>query len=247
MPTWVYVPSMIISGCDLEGLMMKTIHLAIGGSRGRAVSKIRPVFPVLAICSLAALPLSVWGFQASISDVSVVQKRQVEQSSKIAAKSYLKMTEEEQKEFIADKADGISYALGNSAGMSTKDKITPEAVAAIKPFVDAYAKRRNVANKSSDCDFGREPLSSVLRRWWRNQSAITRAWDAERDMENPVPDQQWQWLYPRIGPYLAMVESEFCPCMQGANGKLGFFQLTPENAVKYGLKVRPGNSAKGVD
>jgi hypothetical protein len=35
--------------------------------------------------------------------------------------------------------------------------------------------------------------------------------------------------------------------MQGANGKLGFFQLMPENAAKYGLKVRPGNSTKGVD
>jgi hypothetical protein len=227
--------------------MMKTIRSAIGGSRVRAVSKIRPGFSLLAICSLTALALSVWGLQASIADAPVVQNREVEQSSKIQAKSYLKMAEEEQKEFIADKADGISYALGNSAGMSTKDKITPEAVAAIKPFVDAYAKRRNVANKRSGCVYGREPLPAVLGRWWRNQSAITSAWDAERDMEKPVPEQQWEWLVPRLGSHLAMVESEFCPCMQGANGKLGFFQLPPEVAVKYGLKVRPGNSAKGVD
>ncbi|HKQ74635.1 MAG TPA: transglycosylase SLT domain-containing protein [Blastocatellia bacterium] len=227
--------------------MMKTIRLAINGSRGRAVSKIRPSFSVLAICSLAALTLPIWGFQASIAVAPVVQKRQLKQSPKIAAKNYLKMTEEEQKEFIADEADGISYALGNSAGMSAKDKITPEAVAAIKPFVDAYAKRRSVANKRSGCDFGRERLSAVLGRWWRNQSVITRVFDAERGLEKPVSDQQWQWLYPKIGTYLAMVESEFCPCMQGANGKLGFFQLTPENAAKYGLKVRPGNSSRGVD
>src|SRR5262249_237708 len=131
------------------------------------------------VCLLTVFTLTVFISHHPSTSASL-NSPQVQASPKIRAKSYLKMTEEEQKESIGEKGDSVVYALGNSGGMSIKDKITPDAVAAIKPFVDAYAKRRGVANNRSGCDFGREPLSSVLGRWWRNQAVIMRAWDAER-------------------------------------------------------------------
>lgn len=192
--------------------------------------------------------VSMWiGTSGRSGPSAPVNTQPIQQSSETGGKHYLEMSEEEKEKFIAQNAEDNSYALGNDGGMSVRYKITPEAVAAIKPFVDAYAKRRVVAGKKTGCDFEREQLSMVLARWLRDHKAIEDAFDAERDLDKPVPDQQWDWVSPRMGVYLAMVESELCPCLKGADGKLGPFQLTRESAAKYGLKLRAGNSSQGVD
>src|SRR5215211_5758797 len=114
-------------------------------------------------------------------------------------KMYLEMSEAEQQAFIAKTAESISYQFGNRKGFSIGEKITPQAVAVIKPLVDAYAKRV----KGTKEKLWSESLSTVLKRWWQNETIIATAFEAERQEPN-----NW-WFSSRLGVYMAMIESEF--------------------------------------
>lgn len=52
---------------------------------------------------------------------------------------------------------------------------------------------------------------------------------------------------PRIGIYLAMIESEHCVCLQSPTGPLGMFQFTRATAALHGLKVFAGASPSNPD
>jgi hypothetical protein len=203
-------------------------------------SKIRPGFCVRAVCLSVALALSFCIIRVTIAGAAAPGTGQTEQSK---VKSYPEMSEDEQKQFIAQKAQEISAQLGNS---NNSGKITPEAVAAIKPHVDAYAKR--IKAPIHGCDIGRENLSEVLLRYLHIYQSITLAFESERNPGKTSPtastDREAEWLSPQVGVYLAMVESEFCQCLQGPTG-LGWFQLTRENATRFGLKIRADGSSGG--
>jgi hypothetical protein len=67
-------------------------------------------------------------------------------------------------------------------------------------------------------------LTSVLKRGSKNAAAINEEFTAQK-----IPSQ--------VGLYVAMIESEFCPCIQSPIGALGMFQFTRLTAKEYGLQT----------
>ncbi|MCV4933215.1 hypothetical protein OFC23_32600, partial [Escherichia coli] len=76
-------------------------------------------------------------------------------------------------------------------------------------FTDAYAKRIFV-KPLSGCRFG-DNLQATYERASKNAPFIIKAFN-EKGTD------------PRIGIYLAMIESEHCVCLQSPTGPLGMFQ-----------------------
>jgi hypothetical protein len=66
-------------------------------------------------------------------------------------------------------------------------------------------------------------LSTVLKRGSEVAPVIIKAFN-----EKGLP--------PQIGIYLAMIDSEFCPCLSSGTGAKGMFQFTGTYARRYGVK-----------
>lgn len=124
-----------------------------------------------------------------------------------AGKKYLDLTDSERRQYIADRAMKIAQIIGNSSS----EPIPPEAIEKIKSFTDAYAKRIFV-KPLSGCRFG-DNLQATYERASKNAPFIIKAFN-EKGTD------------PRIGIYLAMIESEHCVCLQSPTGPLGMFQFT---------------------
>lgn len=124
-----------------------------------------------------------------------------------AGKKYLDLSDSERRQYIADRAMRIAQIIGNSSS----EPIPPEAIEKIKAFTDAYAKRINV-KPLGGCRFG-DNLQATYERASKNAPFIIKAFN-EKGTD------------PRIGIYLAMIESEHCVCLQSPTGPLGMFQFT---------------------
>ena len=122
-------------------------------------------------------------------------------------KKYLEMSETERRQYVEIKAMRVAQIIGNRAS----NQIPSEAVDKIKIFADAYARRINV-KALSGCRFG-DNLQVTYERAGKNAPFIVRAFN-EKGID------------PRIGLYLAMIESEHCVCLQSNTGPLGMFQFT---------------------
>jgi len=137
---------------------------------------------------------------------------------------YRSMSEEEKIKFITAQTGNILDKFGRKSG----DEVPPEGIDLVKKFVDGYAAR--VKNERTDScaarDWVKSDLTSVLERGKQQAPKIIKAFD-EKDID------------PAIGLYLAMIESEFCPCLQSPTGPLGMFQLPRTAAKKYGLETTP--------
>jgi hypothetical protein len=131
---------------------------------------------------------------------------------------YAAMTAAERNAFVAREAQHIARRIGNRDGAA----FTPEALQRIKLNVDAYAARARLM-PSRGCRFG-QSLGTMLGRARLSAPFINRAFN-ERG------------LSPVVGLYLAMIESEFCPCLTSPTGPKGMFQFTRATAVNYGLRV----------
>jgi len=138
------------------------------------------------------------------------------------------MSDAEKRAYIEDKAMRIAQVIGNSSS----EKMPPEAVTRIKSFVDAYVFRTKVLPLSG-CRFG-DNLLATYTRASKNAPFIVRAFN-EKGMD------------PRIGLYLAMIESEHCTCLQSPTGPLGMFQFTQATGRLHGLKIIPGASPSNPD
>ncbi|MDQ3132864.1 MAG: FHA domain-containing protein [Acidobacteriota bacterium] len=124
-----------------------------------------------------------------------------------AGKKYLEMSDSERRQYLEAKAMRVAQIIGNS----TSDKIPSEAIDKIKGFADGFARRINVKSLST-CKFG-DSLQVTYERASKNAPFIVRAFN-EKGID------------PRIGLYLAMIESEHCVCLQSPTGPLGMFQFT---------------------
>ncbi len=124
-----------------------------------------------------------------------------------AGKKYLEMSDGERRQYLEVKAMRVAQIIGNSAS----DKIPSEAIDKIKGFADGFARRINVKSLST-CKFG-DSLQVTYERASKNAPFIVRAFNAKG-------------IDPRIGLYLAMIESEHCVCLQSNTGPLGMFQFT---------------------
>lgn len=122
-------------------------------------------------------------------------------------KKYQSMTDGEKRQYLEVKAMRVAQIIGNSSS----EKIPPAAIDKIKSFADAYASRINV-RPLSGCRFG-DNLQTTFERASKNAPFINRAFN-EKGID------------PRIGLYLAMIESEHCVCLQSPTGPLGMFQFT---------------------
>lgn len=123
-------------------------------------------------------------------------------------RKYLDLSDVERRQYLSDRAMRIAQIIGNRSS----EPIPPEALDKIKGFVDAYAKRVNVKSLTGSCRFG-DNLQATYERASRNAPFIVRAFN-EKGTD------------PRIGLYLAMIESEHCVCLQSPTGPLGMFQFT---------------------
>lgn len=143
-------------------------------------------------------------------------------------KKYSEMSDLEKRKFIEEKSMRIAQIIGNNSS----DAIPSAAVDKIKVFADAYAKRAGV-KPLGGCRFG-DNLQSTYERASKNAPFIVRAFN-EKGID------------PRIGLYLAMIESEHCVCLQSPTGPLGMFQFTRATAELHGLKVFKGASPTNPD
>ncbi|MDM7923959.1 MAG: FHA domain-containing protein [Pyrinomonadaceae bacterium] len=145
-----------------------------------------------------------------------------------ATKPYLQLSESEKRDYIRDRAVRIAQVIGNR----NSEAIPDAAVDKIKAFTDAYAKRINV-KPLGGCRFG-DNLQSTYERASKNAPFIVKAFN-EKGID------------PRIGIYLAMIESEHCVCLQSPTGPLGMFQFTKATGELHGLKTVSGASPNNPD
>ncbi|MCD9187162.1 MAG: FHA domain-containing protein [Pyrinomonadaceae bacterium] len=124
-----------------------------------------------------------------------------------SGKKYLEMSDGEKRQYVAVKAMRVAQVIGNNSS----EQIPPAAIDKIKGFVDAYASRVKV-KPLAGCRFG-DNLQATFERASKNAPFINRAFNAKG-------------IDPRIGLYLAMIESEHCVCLQSPTGPLGMFQFT---------------------
>ena len=148
-----------------------------------------------------------------------------------SGKQYLSMTDSEKRQYLADKAMKMAQVIGNNSSEAIPDA----ALDKIKAFTDGYAKRINV-KAGGGCGFG-DNLQSTYERASKNAPFIVKAFN-EKGTD------------PRIGLYLAMIESEHCVCLQSPTGPLGMFQFTyataklhfePSDGVVKGAKPPKGD------
>ena len=145
-----------------------------------------------------------------------------------AGKKYLDLSDAEKRQYLADRALKIAQVIGNNSS----DAIPAAALDKIKAFADAYANRVNV-KAAGGCRFG-DNLQVTYERASKNAPFIVKAFN-EKGTD------------PRIGLYLAMIESEHCVCLQSPTGPLGMFQFTKATGEMHGLKTVKGASPQNPD
>lgn len=149
-------------------------------------------------------------------------------STQPSGKNYLAMSETEKRQYLSDRAMRIAQVIGNRGS----EEIPSAALDKIKSFTDAYAKRINV-KPLGGCKFG-DNLEVTYARASKNAPFIVKAFN-EKGID------------PRIGLYLAMIESEHCVCLQSPTGPLGMFQFTKATGEIHGLKTVKGASPTNPD
>lgn len=127
------------------------------------------------------------------------------------SKKYGAMTPEERRSYVEMRAMKVAEIIGNSSS----SRIPPLALDKIQKFVDGYFSR--LGSKTTDGCVTKRPWADGLQltydRAAKNAPFIVRAFN-EKGID------------PRIGIYLAMIESEHCVCLQSGTGPLGMFQFT---------------------
>ena len=140
-------------------------------------------------------------------------------SSTTPAKRYLAMSSDEQKQFVASEAQHVARMIGNREGYA----FTPEVVAKIKIWVDAYARRLNSPRPSGGGCNMHHDLTTLLNRARTYGPVVVKAFNEKG-------------LSPQVGIYLAMIEAEYCPCLSSGTGPKGYFQFASSTARRYGVQ-----------
>ena len=173
------------------------------------VSKMLVGVLIIVICFIAG--------STDLEVSSAADIRGISAPDNVPAKKYLQMSDEERRQYIARRAREVARTMG-----FTGEEATPAAVEQIKLSVDAYASRVNSERKVS-CGFG-DNLQATFERARNNAPFIFAAFNKEN-------------VEPRIGLYLAMIESAHCPCIQSPTGPLGLYQFSRADARKFGLNA----------
>ena len=150
----------------------------------------------------------------------------------VETKTYSQMDDDEKSRFIAAKSDEVLALFGRTEG----DGINAEGLRLIRMQIDSYSKRFSLP-KLDRCDsksWLKNDLTSILMRGVKTAAAINEGFSAQN-------------LPPQIGLYTAMIETEFCPCLQAPTGPLGMFQLLASSAKDLGLKTKTKASPTNPD
>lgn len=154
------------------------------------------------------------------------------QTDILKGRKYMDLSDAEKRQYLGERALRIAQIIGNNSS----DPIPPAAMDKIKSFTDGFVSRRN--SKRMDGCPSRDPwgdnLQATYERASRNAPFINKAF-----FEKGVD--------PRIGLYLAMIESEHCRCLQSRTGPLGMFQFTKATGETYGLKTVKGATVDNPD
>ena len=148
----------------------------------------------------------------------------------VEVKDYRSMTKAEQTDYVAREAQQVARMIGNREGFA----FTPEVVAKIKIWVDAYYSRLN-KRPTSGCHLGQD-LRTLLTRGSQHAPLITKSFYEKG-------------LSPQVGLYLAMIESEYCYCLSSGTGAKGMFQFVGTTARRYGVQdvSRPSTDPRPDD
>ncbi|MBK8151297.1 MAG: transglycosylase SLT domain-containing protein [Acidobacteria bacterium] len=165
-----------------------------------------------------------------LTNFACAQKTDVKPT--VETKTYSQMDDDEKSRFIAAKSDEILALFGRTEG----DGINAEGLRLIRTQIDSYSKRFSLP-KLDRCDsksWLKNDLTSILMRGVKTAAAINEEFSAQN-------------LPPQIGLYTAMIETEFCPCLQAPTGPLGMFQFLASSAKDLGLKTKAKASPTNPD
>ncbi|MBK7707012.1 MAG: transglycosylase SLT domain-containing protein [Acidobacteria bacterium] len=165
-----------------------------------------------------------------LTNFACAQKTEVKPT--VETKTYSQMDDDEKSRFIAAKSDEILALFGRTEG----DGINAEGLRLIRTQIDGYSKRFSLP-KLDRCDsksWLKNDLTSILMRGVKTAAAINEEFSAQN-------------LPPQIGLYTAMIETEFCPCLQAPTGPLGMFQFLASSAKDLGLKTKAKASPTNPD
>lgn len=142
----------------------------------------------------------------------------------LAQRNYGALTVDQKREYIRARSRELLNGFGRKIG----DDIDDAGIERIMAFVEGYVARKPVSRPARACGFG-DDLDTVFRRGAAHAPIIVRTFELERVPAN-------------VGVSVAMLESEFCPCLQAPTGPLGLFQFTAITGQVYGL-----DTVKGAD
>ena len=145
-------------------------------------------------------------------------------------KKYMEMSESEKDLYVKEKAEKVARIIGNQSS----EPIPAEAVKTIRANLQGYVNRvRSGRSSSGSCTFGHD-MTTTLQRASKNAPFIIRSFYAEG-------------LDPQLGLYVAMIESEHCPCLQSPTKALGMFQFVRGTGREYKLFVKDDASPTNPD
>ncbi len=185
----------------------------------------------LCLTVLIGFVLSI-NFACAQNPKTDVQKPKTDETPSLKNQLYSQMSDDEKNSFVAAKSDAVLSLFGRVKG----DEISAEGLKIIKNYLDGYAARLS-GPKFDSCssrDWIRSDLTSVLMRGGKNAAVIREEFTAQK-------------LPPELGIYVAMIETEFCPCLQSPIGGLGMYQWTSTSGTEYGLKTVKGASPAKPD
>lgn len=186
-------------------------------------------FFLIVFCGLMLLPNTGC---AQKTDTEPAQTKPEQTKPAPTNKLYSQMSDDEKLRFVGAKSDEVLALFGRTKG----DEINEESLKAIKNSLDAYVGRAAAPNFDSCAskDWVKSDLTSVLKRGSSVSTAISEEFSAQN-------------LPPALGIYVAMIETEFCPCLQSPIGALGMYQWTVAAGADYGLKTQKGATTAKPD
>lgn len=136
----------------------------------------------------------------------------------LKGRTYRDLSDAEKRQYLGDRAMTIARIIGNNSS----GEIPTLALDKIKSFTEGYMSRLN-AKRMDGCP-SKNPwgdnLQATYQRARLNAPFINKAF-------------QEKGVDPRIGLYLAMIESEHCVCLQSRSGPLGMFQFAHAAAMEH--------------
>ncbi|MEZ5343921.1 MAG: transglycosylase SLT domain-containing protein [Pyrinomonadaceae bacterium] len=147
-------------------------------------------------------------------------------------KNYQAMSDSEKNQYVKVRSEKVARMIGNNSSES----IPADAIAQIRRWLDGYSGRIR-GNRVNDCGgttYLKSDMVSLLERAKDNAPYIIRSFNQKG-------------VDPQIGLYLAMIESEHCPCLQSHTGPLGMYQFTYSTAKRFGLNVQQKASPSNPD